>query len=57
MVENGMPPQQVADIVFGAIIENQFYTLPAVEEYLPLVQTRHEDIIQQRNPSAIPRNT
>ena len=56
-IENGIPPRQVADIVFEAIKQNKFYILPNTEEYLPVIQTRHEDIIRQRNPSAATRNT
>lgn len=53
-VENGMSPQQVADIVFSAIKENRFYIIPDGEEYLLMIRTRMEDIIQERNPTAVP---
>ncbi len=53
-VEEGMSPEEVADIVFGAIRENKFYILPNAESYKPMIRTRMEDILQQRNPSAIP---
>ncbi len=52
-VREGMPPQQVADIVFGAIREERFYILthPA---WKSAIQIRMEDILQERNPT-LPR--
>jgi NAD(P)-dependent dehydrogenase (short-subunit alcohol dehydrogenase family) len=47
--QTGMPPQQVADIVFNAIRTEQFYILTH-PEFAPVVQERMENIIQQRNP-------
>jgi NAD(P)-dependent dehydrogenase (short-subunit alcohol dehydrogenase family) len=52
--ENGMLPRQVADIVFSAIREKKFYILPNAETTKPLIQTRMEDILQQRNPTTLP---
>lgn len=52
LVENGMQPQQAANIVFDAIRINQFYVLPNGEEFIPLVQNRMEDIVHKRNPSS-----
>jgi NAD(P)-dependent dehydrogenase (short-subunit alcohol dehydrogenase family) len=52
--ENGMPPQQVADIVFNAIKEKKFYILPNAEIFKPMIQTRMEDILQERNPTNVP---
>ena len=54
LIENGMPPQQVADIVFDAIREKKFYILPNAEIGKPMVQARMEDIIQGRNPTTLP---
>jgi NAD(P)-dependent dehydrogenase (short-subunit alcohol dehydrogenase family) len=51
--EIGMPPQQAADIVFAAIRENKFYILPNGQQYKPWIQTRMEDILQERNPTPI----
>ena len=51
MVKNGMPPQQVANIVFSAIREKKFYILPNAEPYKPMIQSRLENIIQERNPT------
>jgi NAD(P)-dependent dehydrogenase (short-subunit alcohol dehydrogenase family) len=56
-VDNGMPPQQAAGIVFDAIRENRFYILPNAEPFIPMIQTRMEDILQGRNPSTIQPNT
>lgn len=53
-VENGMPPEQVADMVFSAIREKKFYILPNAESFKPMTQTRMEDILQERNPSPLP---
>jgi NAD(P)-dependent dehydrogenase (short-subunit alcohol dehydrogenase family) len=49
-VQDGMSPQQVADYVFKAVRDEKFYILPH-PEYKPLVQTRMEDILQERNPT------
>jgi NAD(P)-dependent dehydrogenase (short-subunit alcohol dehydrogenase family) len=51
-IDAGMPPQQVADIVFNAIREERFYILPD-PEWKRAVQTRMEDILQERNPSKL----
>jgi NAD(P)-dependent dehydrogenase (short-subunit alcohol dehydrogenase family) len=54
LIENGMQPKQVADIVFDAIREKKFYILPNIEQYKPMVQARMEDILQERNPTTLP---
>lgn len=52
-VEAGMPPNQVADIVFQAIRDENFYifTHPEWKEY---VRVRMEDILQERHPTYDP---
>ena len=52
-VEAGMPPQQVADIVFEAIRDENFYILthPELKE---AIRVRMEDILQERHPTLIP---
>jgi NAD(P)-dependent dehydrogenase (short-subunit alcohol dehydrogenase family) len=55
-VENGMSPQQLAEIVFGAIRDNIFYIFPNGEEFLPMIQTRSNNILLQRNPSLEPQS-
>jgi NAD(P)-dependent dehydrogenase (short-subunit alcohol dehydrogenase family) len=50
---NGMPPRQVADIVFVAIIEKRFYVLPDIERFWPSIKARTEDILQKRNPTTV----
>ena len=50
-VENGIPPQAVAEIVFDAIRHNKFYILPNTEGLNQMVTTRMEDILQERNPT------
>jgi NAD(P)-dependent dehydrogenase (short-subunit alcohol dehydrogenase family) len=54
LIENGMPPEQLADIVFSAIREKKFYILPNAEPFIPMMQSRLEDIVQQRNPTTVP---
>jgi NAD(P)-dependent dehydrogenase (short-subunit alcohol dehydrogenase family) len=52
-VEAGMPPHQVADIVFQAIRDEKFYILthPELKE---AIRVRMEDILQERHPTYIP---
>ena len=52
-VEAGMPPQQVADIVFQAIRDETFYILthPETKE---AIRVHMEDMLQERNPTFIP---
>jgi NAD(P)-dependent dehydrogenase (short-subunit alcohol dehydrogenase family) len=54
LIDNGMPPQQLADIVFSAIKEKKFYILPNAEMLKPMIQARMEDILQERNPTPFP---
>lgn len=50
-IQGGMSPRQVADDVFGAIREERFYIYPP--EFKRGIQTRMEDILQQRNPTLL----
>jgi NAD(P)-dependent dehydrogenase (short-subunit alcohol dehydrogenase family) len=50
VVQVGMPPGQVADIVFDALRKDQFYILTHPEGK-GFVRTRMLDIIQDRNPT------
>jgi NAD(P)-dependent dehydrogenase (short-subunit alcohol dehydrogenase family) len=52
-VEAGMPPHQVAGIVFQAIRDEKFYILthPELKES---IRVRMEDILQERNPTYLP---
>ena len=52
LVPAGMPPGQVANAIFAALRNDQFYILthPEVKE---AVRTRMEDILQERNPSPL----
>ncbi|MBI3795831.1 MAG: SDR family NAD(P)-dependent oxidoreductase [Deltaproteobacteria bacterium] len=55
-VASGTPPAEVAEKVFAAIQDEQFYILPH-PEFLPSVRARMERILEQKNPeflSAIP---
>ncbi len=53
VVEAGMPPHQVADMVFKAIRDETFYILTH-PEWKEAVRVRMEDILQERNPTYIP---
>ncbi|MBA7584768.1 hypothetical protein ES708_26728 [subsurface metagenome] len=52
-ISQGMPPGQVADIVFSAIREKKFYILANAEDVKPVMQARMEDILQERNPTTV----
>jgi hypothetical protein len=49
-VPAGMPPERVADTVFGALREDRFYILTHAEGKESL-RTRTEDILRGRNPT------
>ena len=49
----GMSPRQVADIVFDAVREKKFYILANAEPFRPTIQSRLEDIVQERNPTRV----
>jgi len=53
IIQQGMPPEQVAEHVFNAIQENKFYIFTH-PEYKKVMQLRMEDILQERNPT-LPR--
>ncbi|MGD9932683.1 MAG: SDR family NAD(P)-dependent oxidoreductase [Dehalococcoidia bacterium] len=48
----GYPPEYVAEAVFNAIRDDQFYIFPAQPNVLESVRVRMTDIIEQRNPTA-----
>jgi NAD(P)-dependent dehydrogenase (short-subunit alcohol dehydrogenase family) len=52
-VQAGLPPSQVAEIVFDAIRQEKFYILTQPQRIKPLVQLRMEDILQERMPTDI----
>jgi NAD(P)-dependent dehydrogenase (short-subunit alcohol dehydrogenase family) len=52
-IETGMPPSQVAEIVFQAIREEQFYILTH-PEFKVAIEARNEDILHGRNPTFVP---
>lgn len=47
---SGMPPEQLADMVFNAIRDGQFWILTH-DEFDPIIRTRAEDILARRNPT------
>ena len=52
-VEAGMPPHQVADMVFQAIRDETFYILTHPESK-EAIRVHMEDILQERHPTFIP---
>jgi NAD(P)-dependent dehydrogenase (short-subunit alcohol dehydrogenase family) len=48
---DGMPPSELAEIVFNAIKESQFYIYPNAESFMDAVRTRAENVMLGRNPS------
>ncbi len=52
-IQAGMPPHQVADIVFKAIRDETFYILPH-PEWKEAIRARMEAILQERNPTLVP---
>jgi NAD(P)-dependent dehydrogenase (short-subunit alcohol dehydrogenase family) len=51
LLENGMPPQKLADIVFKALREKKFYIFPDFASDKSRIRARMEDILQERNPT------
>lgn len=51
-IASGTPPADVAEKVFTAIENEQFYILPH-PELLPVVRMRMEAILEQRNPPSV----
>lgn len=51
-IASGMPPAEVAEKVFAAIQNEQFYIFPH-PEFLPAVRARMEAILEQRNPMSV----
>ena len=49
MIESGMLPSVVAEMVFSAIEKEQFYIFTHPET-VPLIQSRMDDMIRERNP-------
>ena len=54
LLDNGTPPDEVADAVFSAILDNKFYILPDIDLFKPAVKARMEDILEARNPQKVP---
>ncbi|WP_232696617.1 SDR family NAD(P)-dependent oxidoreductase [Brevibacillus daliensis] len=51
-VEQGISPDEVAELTFTAIKNNQFYIMPD-PDYKQAVQQRMEDILHQQNPTFV----
>jgi NAD(P)-dependent dehydrogenase (short-subunit alcohol dehydrogenase family) len=52
-IGNGMPTEQLADIVFSAIRERKFYIIPNPEKFVPGLKKRMDDVLQGRNPTTV----
>ena len=52
VVETGMSPLQVADLVFDAIRDGRLYVLTHPEMSKQAVRMRMEGILQKRNPES-----
>ena len=53
LIENGMSPQRVAEIVFDAIRQNKFYIIPRPDICMDRIKARMENILEERNPSTV----
>ncbi len=51
-IASGTPPAEIAEKVFTAIQSEQFYII-SHPEFLPMVRTRMENIVEQRNPESL----
>ena len=51
LIDNGMSPQSVADIVFNAIRKNKFYIIPRPDTCKDRIRARMENILEERNPT------
>jgi NAD(P)-dependent dehydrogenase (short-subunit alcohol dehydrogenase family) len=51
VMEAGMPPLQVADVVFDAIKKEQFYILPH-PEWTEVIQLRTDKLLRMENPQS-----
>ena len=47
---SGMPPEQLADIVFDAVRDERFWILTH-DDFDPIIRTRTDDILARRNPT------
>lgn len=50
-IANGMPPSELAEVVFSAITDRRFYILTHAE-MKPIIRTRMENILEERNPGS-----
>jgi NAD(P)-dependent dehydrogenase (short-subunit alcohol dehydrogenase family) len=53
LVEGGIPPKHVAEMIFSAVRDNRFYVFPNAGDFKLLMQARMEDILQERNPTTV----
>jgi NAD(P)-dependent dehydrogenase (short-subunit alcohol dehydrogenase family) len=51
VIEASMPPLQVADVVFDAIVKEQFYILPH-PEWTEVIQLRTDKLLRMENPQS-----
>lgn len=53
-IRNGMPPEEIAALVFAAIRSDTFYIVPAQPRIEEAIALRLEDIRLRRNPAVVP---
>jgi NAD(P)-dependent dehydrogenase (short-subunit alcohol dehydrogenase family) len=49
-IAGGMPPAEVADKVFDAVVTRRFWVLPHADEYAAHVRSRFANAVEGRNP-------
>jgi NAD(P)-dependent dehydrogenase (short-subunit alcohol dehydrogenase family) len=51
LLKGGFAPSEIADQVFAAIRDDQFYIIPSQPEFVELLNQRLDDIRERRNPT------
>lgn len=52
-LESGLPPKEVAEQVFRALVDHTFYILPH-PHWKPMIQARIDNVLHERNPAVAP---
>ncbi|MFN0148020.1 MAG: SDR family NAD(P)-dependent oxidoreductase [Dehalococcoidia bacterium] len=51
LLKGGFPPSEIAERVFEAVRDDQFYIIPSQPEFVDLLNQRLDDIRERRNPT------
>jgi NAD(P)-dependent dehydrogenase (short-subunit alcohol dehydrogenase family) len=51
LLKGGFPPSEIAERVFEAVRDDQFYIIPSQPEFVELLNQRLDDIRERRNPT------